>query len=105
MSQARENCINAVKHKYSDAHDIEEKFCNMVMEVQLPFHCEDIFSLDDYQGNYPNTESKFCLFPTEDEDGEIVTAHVLIITLVTKSRSKPENVAEQNTLRLQRGMV
>ena len=97
MSQARENCINAVKHKYSDAHDIEEKFCNMVMEVQLPFHCEDIFSLDDYQGNYPNTESKFRQFPAEDDDGEIVTAHVLIITLVTKSRLKPENVARRNT--------
>ena len=68
----------------------------MVMKVQLPFLCEDIFDTNDYHGEYENAGKKFRIFNTVDEDQEIVTMHILIVTLLNKSRSKPEDALARN---------
>ena len=97
MSRARHNKIKVLKEKYSDDFDIQNKFCNMTMTIKLPFVCEDIFNIHDYNGQYDNTGKTFRIFNTEDEDGDIVTAHVLIITLVSKNRTKAEEILRRNT--------
>ena len=97
MSRTRHNKIKVLKEKFSDDFDIQNKICNMTMTIKLPFVCEDIFNIHDYNGQYKNTGKTFRIFNTEDEDGDIVTARVLIITLVSKNRTKTEEILRRNT--------
>ena len=99
MVRARHNKIRDLKEKFSDEIDVQNRHCNMTMTVKLPFVCEDIFDIHDYNGQYQNTGKTFRIFNTEDEDGDIVTAHVLIITLVSKNRMKAEEILRRNTPR------
>lgn len=107
MSRARHNRIQQLREKFSDDYDITNKYCNMMMQIKLPFLCEDIFNIHDYHGQYKNTGKTFRIFNTEDEDHDIVTAHVLIVSLVSKNRKKPDEILRRNTPRTvkKRGVV
>ena len=107
MSQARHNKIQSLKKKHSDKINVENKFCNMTVQIKLPFFCEDIFDIRDYHGQYENTGKTFRIFNTEDEKGEIVSAHVLITTMVAEKKQTPEEVLKRNTpqTRRKRGVV
>ena len=55
MVRARHNKIRDLKEKFSDEIDVQNRHCNMTMTVKLPFVCEDIFDIHDYNGQYQNT--------------------------------------------------
>ena len=62
----------------------KKKYTNMTMDVPLPFVCEDIFNLKDYQGSHPNTMNSIQSFNTRDDEGFTTTVLTLIVTLVKK---------------------
>ena len=79
----------------------------MVMRVLFSFLCEDIFDINDYHGEYDTAGKKLRIFNTVDEDQEIVTTHVLIVTLMNEGRKKPEDALTRNALQTakKRGVV
>ena len=84
MSNARKAKIQELKRLYAEKYDLEKKFTNMTMDIPLPFVCEDIFNLKDYQGSHPNTMNSIRSFNTRDDEGFTTTVLTLIVTLVKK---------------------
>ena len=52
MSKSRKAAIKNLRMKFAEKYDLEKRYVNMVMDVELPFVCEDIFDLKSYHGQY-----------------------------------------------------
>ena len=82
LSLARAATIRDLKKKYTDKTDLDKNYIHMHTEIELPMLCEDIFTTHGYQGDYPNCCQIYRVIPTEDENGDDMDMHILIVTLV-----------------------
>ena len=80
---AREDQIKKSKKKHCEATDANRESAKLLMEVELPFLCEDVFDIENYHGKYMHAGTKFKPWLTTNENGEEVTMQVLEVTLAS----------------------
>lgn len=82
LSLARAATVRRLKKTFTNKTDLDKRYIHMQAEIELPMLCEDIFTTQGYQGDYPNCSQIFRVLPTEDENGDPIEMLILIVTLV-----------------------
>ena len=87
---ARQECITTLRAKHSDPNDDANTTINTVMQIALPFVCDNIFDKDLVP--YPGTFYKFKCLKFDEDAGLFLK---LDIVLVEKEKNKKDIMTPQ----------